>query len=68
MTTGPVPEFPPAIEGGIEGYLARQAALETDREEPPRPAVDNGLNAPPPAAPPSTVSGALLHRSRPRSP
>jgi penicillin-binding protein 1A len=56
---GPVPEFPPAIEEGIEGYLMRQAALETGREEPPRP--------PPSAAPPSTVSDALLHRSRPRS-
>jgi penicillin-binding protein 1A len=65
---GPVPEFPPAIEAGIEAYLARQAARETDREESPRPAVDNGLNARPPAAPPVTVSDALLHRPGPRSP
>ena len=38
---GPVPEFPPAIEGGIEDYLARCAAREPDREE-PRPALDDG--------------------------
>ena len=61
---GPVPEFPPAIEEGIEEYLARRAALEAGREDPPRPALDDGLIAPPPAAPPVTVSDALLHRSR----
>ena len=60
---GPVPEFPPAIEEGIEGYLARRAALETGREEPPRPTLDDGPIAPPPAAPPVTVSDALLHPS-----
>ena len=61
---GPVPQFPPAIEDGIEEYLAMQAALETGRDEPPRPALDNGLIAPPPAAPPVMLSGALLHPSR----
>ena len=48
---GPVPEFPPAIEEGIEEYLAMQAALETGREEPPRPALAAGgssLRLPPP--------------------
>ena len=54
---------PPAIEEGIEEYLTMQAALETGRDEPPRPALDDGLIAPPPAAPPVTVSDALLHRS-----
>jgi membrane fusion protein (multidrug efflux system) len=34
-------EFPPAIEGGIENYLARCAAREPDREE-PLPALDDG--------------------------
>ena len=43
---GPVPEFPPAIEGRIDQYLARRAARETGREKPPRPALDNGLNPP----------------------
>jgi hypothetical protein len=54
---------PRAIEEGIEEYLAMQAALETSREEPPRPAFDDGLIAPPPAAPPVTVSDALRHPS-----
>ena len=61
---GPVPEFPPAIEEGIEGYLARQVALETGREEPPRPALNGGLITPPRAAPPVTFSDGLLHPSR----
>ncbi len=62
---GPVPEFPPAIEEGIQGYLARQAALETGREEPPRPALNGGLIARPRAAtPPVTFSDGLLHDSR----
>jgi hypothetical protein len=60
---GPVPQFPPAIEEGIEEYLAMQAALKTGRDEPPPPALDDGLIAPPPAAPPVTVSDALLHPS-----
>jgi penicillin-binding protein 1A len=38
---GPVPEFPRAIEEGIEDYLARCAAREPDREE-PGPALDDG--------------------------
>jgi penicillin-binding protein 1A len=50
---GPVPEFPAAIEERIDQYLARLAARETGRETPPRPAVDNGVAAPGPAAPPS---------------
>jgi len=64
---GPVPEFPAAIEERIDQYLARLAARETGRETPPRPAVDNGVTAPGPAAAPSTISDTLLHRSRPRS-
>jgi penicillin-binding protein 1A len=60
---GAVPEFPPAIEEGIQEYLARRAALERGREEPPRPALDDGLIAPPRAAPPVTVSDPLPHRS-----
>jgi penicillin-binding protein 1A len=47
---GPVPEFPPAIEDGIEGYLARPAAPEAGRDEPPRLAFSDGLIAPPLAA------------------
>jgi hypothetical protein len=62
-----VPEFPAAIEERIDQYLARLAARETGRETPPRPAVDNGVTAPGPAAAPSTISDTLLHRSRPRS-
>jgi penicillin-binding protein 1A len=50
---GPVPDFPAAIEERIDQYLARLAARETGRETPPRPAVDNGVAAPGPAAPPS---------------
>jgi penicillin-binding protein 1A len=38
---GPVPEFPRAIEEGIEDYLARCAAREQNREE-PGPALDDG--------------------------
>ena len=64
---GPVPEFPPAIEERIDQYLARRAAREAGGEKPSRPAVDSGVSSPPPAATPSTVSDALLHRSRPRS-
>ena len=37
---GPVPEFPRAIEEGIEDYLARCAARGPDREE-PGPALDD---------------------------
>ena len=48
---GPVPEFPPAIERGIDRYLASRAALET------------GLLTPSSAAPPGTLSDALLQRS-----
>ena len=47
---GPVPEFPPAIEEGIDEYLARRAARKAGGEKPPRPAVDSGLGSPPPAA------------------
>ena len=61
---GPVPEFPPAIEKGIEEYLARQAALEADRAETPRPAFDVGLIVPPPAVPRVTFTDGLLHVSR----
>jgi penicillin-binding protein 1A len=62
---GPVPEFPPAMEEGIQGYLARQAPLETGRKEPPRPALDAGLIARPRAvAPPVTFSDSLSHSSR----
>jgi membrane carboxypeptidase/penicillin-binding protein len=61
---GPAPQFPPAIEEGIEEYLAMQAALETGRDEPPRPAFDDGLIAPAPATPPVMLSDALLHPSR----
>jgi penicillin-binding protein 1A len=61
---GPVPEFPPAVEDGIEEYLATRAALEPRREEPPRPAPDDGLIVPLPAAPPVTVADALLYPSR----
>jgi hypothetical protein len=49
---GPVPEFPPAIEEGIEEYLARRAALQTGREEPPRPppsTTSSSPRLPPPA-------------------
>jgi penicillin-binding protein 1A len=48
---GPVPEFPPAIEEGIEEYLARRTARETGRVE-PRPALDDGLIARPRAVTP----------------
>jgi membrane carboxypeptidase/penicillin-binding protein len=62
---GPVPEFPPAIEGSIEAYLARRAARETGREERPRSALDDGLIARPRAAtPPVTFSDGLPHGSR----
>jgi hypothetical protein len=63
---GPVPEFPPAIEEGIEEYLARRAALETGREEPPRSApLDDRLIARPRAAtPPVTFSDGPPHGSR----
>jgi hypothetical protein len=61
---GPVPQFPPAIEDGIGVYLAMQAALETGRDEPPRPALADGLIAQAPAAPLVMLSGALLHPSR----
>jgi penicillin-binding protein 1A len=56
---GPVPEFPPAIEGGIEAYLARRAPPEVGREEPPRPAFDVGLIALPSAAPQVTFTDGL---------
>jgi penicillin-binding protein 1A len=62
---GPVPEFPPAIEGSIEAYLARRAARETGREERPRSALDDELIARPRAAtPPVTFSDGLPHGSR----
>jgi penicillin-binding protein 1A len=62
---GPVPQFPPAIEEGIDEYLATQAAREAGRDESPRPALDDdGSIAPPAAAPhPVTVSDALLRRA-----
>jgi penicillin-binding protein 1A len=62
---GPVPEFPPAIEQGIQGYLATQAARETGREQPPQPALDDGLIARPRAAASSvTFSDSLSYGSR----
>jgi membrane carboxypeptidase/penicillin-binding protein len=61
---GPVPEFPPAIEKGIEAYLARQAAPEGGREEPSQPAFVARLIAPPPAVPPVTFTSGLVHVSR----
>ena len=48
---GPVPEFPPALESGIDRYLASRAALETR------------LLAPSSSAPPMMLSDALLQRS-----
>ena len=39
---GPVPEFPLAIEQGIDEYLARRAALETGRQEPRGPPSTTG--------------------------
>ena len=57
---GPVPEFPPAIEEGIEAYLARRAPPEAGREERPRPAFDVGLIALPSAAPQVTFTDGLL--------
>jgi len=32
---GPVPQFPRAIEDGIDQYLERQAALTAERDTPP---------------------------------
>jgi len=61
---GPVPEFPPAIEEGIEAYLTRRAALEAGRAGFSRPALDVGLIAPPQAVPPVTFSDALLRQAR----
>ena len=62
---GPVPEFPPAIERGIDQYLASRAARETGHEEPPRPILSDGLNAQPRvAAPPVTFSDSFSHGSR----
>ena len=60
---GPVPEFPPAIEEGIDQYLARRAARETG-QEPARPVLDDGLIAPPSATPSVTFADTLLHHSR----
>jgi penicillin-binding protein 1A len=60
---GPVPEFPPAIEEGIDQYLARRAARETG-QEPAQPARDDGRIAPLSATPSVTFAGALLHHSR----
>jgi penicillin-binding protein 1A len=61
---GPVPEFPLAIEQGIEQYLARRAAQEIGRQEPARPARDDGLIAPLSATRSVTFADALLHHSR----
>ena len=61
---GPVPEFPLAIEQGIDQYLARRAARETGRQEPSRPARDDGRIAPPSATPSVTFADTLLHHSR----
>jgi hypothetical protein len=61
---GPVPEFPLAIEQGIEQYLARRAAQEMGRQEPARPVVDDGLITPLSATPSGTFADALLHHSR----
>jgi penicillin-binding protein 1A len=61
---GPVPEFPLAIEQGIEQYLARRAAQEIGRQEPARPARDDGLIAPLSATRSGTFADALLHHSR----
>jgi membrane carboxypeptidase/penicillin-binding protein len=44
---GPVPQFPPEIEQGIDEYLATQAAREAGRDQPA--ALDDGLIASPPA-------------------
>jgi penicillin-binding protein 1A len=60
---GRVPEFPPAIEEGIDQYLARRAARETG-QEPARPVLDDGLIAPPSATPSVTFADTLLHHSR----
>ena len=61
---GPVPEFPPAIEERIDQYLARRAARETGRQEPARPARDDGRIAPPSATPSVAFADTLLHHSR----
>jgi membrane carboxypeptidase/penicillin-binding protein len=61
---GPVPEFPLAIEQGIDQYLAQRAARETGRQEPSRPARDDGRIAPPSATPSATFADTLLHHSR----
>jgi penicillin-binding protein 1A len=62
---GSVPEFPPAIERGIDEYLARRAARETGHEAPPRPIFSEGLSAQPRvAAPPVTFSDSVSGGSR----
>jgi penicillin-binding protein 1A len=38
---GPVPQFPPEIEHGIDQYLVRQAALEAERGTPPLASLDD---------------------------
>jgi len=43
---GPVPQFPPEIERGIDQYLARQAALEAERDTPPLERLDAGVIVP----------------------
>jgi len=39
---GPLPQFPCDIEAGIDGYLAMQAELDSDRDE-PRAEISNAL-------------------------
>lgn len=40
---GPVPQFPRAIEHGIDQYLVRQAALQAERDAPPLERLEDGL-------------------------
>jgi hypothetical protein len=59
QVVGPLPQFPPDIEAGIDGYLAMQAVREAGRDG-PLPALEGRLAALPAKIP---ASRTLLHRS-----